>query len=237
MKTRTIPLLVLTLSGSSVGAQQVVPVSEEPMHRLMLETEAFQILDPLIMPGDTTLFHRHDVPIHYVMISPSFANAQALGEPWPETGIVDQLTRAVGEAWWTLEYAEHPLVHRVTNIGTTPFRLIAVTNLGGSRSPGPRADARRFPHLPGTIEAESAWFERSRVTVEADRAVVVPPGPDPVVVIQVSPGRIDAFDEDSAAGSTDAVGGWLVLDAETRHELRSSVTEGVTVVLVEVLRE
>ena len=128
MKTRATALALILLTGSAAHAQQVVPVAEEPMHRLMLDTETFQVLDPLVLPGDTTLFHLHDVPIHYVMISPSPANAQVLGQPWPEAGIVEPLSREIGDGWWTLEYGAHPVVHRVTNIGDRPFRLIAVTN-------------------------------------------------------------------------------------------------------------
>jgi hypothetical protein len=236
LRPRSAAILMLALSGPAVAAQQVVPVAEEPMHRLMLETESFQVLDPLLMPGDTTLFHSHDAPIHYVMISPSPANAQTLGDPWPE-GSVDQLTRTVGEGWWTLDYGEHPVVHRVTNIGAAPFRLIAVTNLGDARPSEMSEEVQTSTPLPGTIEAESSWFVRARASVGADSTVVVPAGLDPVVAIQVSPGRVEASDDEGLVGSTDAVGGWVVLDPGARHELRSSSPEDVTIVLVQVVAE
>jgi hypothetical protein len=168
------------------------------------------------------------------MISPSPANAQVLGEPWP-AGSVDQLTRAVGEGWWSLEYAESPVVHRVTNIGTTPFRLIAVTHLVGPRSAGTSGEVRVPAGLPGVIEAESVWFVRARLRVAAGRTVAVPAGPDPVVVIQVSAGRVEVSGDGGSEGSTDSSGGWLVLAPGGRHELRSSSAEDVTVVLVQVV--
>jgi hypothetical protein len=157
-----------------------------------------------------------------------------LGQAWPE-GSADQLTRAVGEGWWTLEYADSPVVHRVTNIGTTPFRLIAVTHLDGPRSAGRSGEVPAPARLPGVIEAESAWFVRARLRVEPGRTVSVPGGRDPVVMIQVSAGRVEVSGDGGLERATDSVGGWVVLASGGRHELHSSSTEDVTVVLVQVV--
>lgn len=231
------PLGLVALACSTASSQQYVPVAEEPMHHLMLETEALQVLDPRIQPGDTTLFHLHDAPIHYVMISASPAAAQVRGEPWPETGVTDRLTRSIGEGWWTLEYADEPLIHRVTNVGDALFRLIAVTNLGGPRSAGTSGRAAPPAALPGTIEAESAWFRRARLALAPGETAPLAAGPDPVVAIQVSPGRLDIRSGDRPIGSVGALGEWVLLEAGADYELRSAGPGPVTVVLVQVLRE
>jgi hypothetical protein len=237
MKTRATALALILLTGSAAHAQQVVPVAEEPMHRLMLDTETFQVLDPLVLPGDTTLFHLHDVPIHYVMISPSPANAQVLGQPWPEAGIVEQLSREVGDGWWMLEYREHPVVHRVTNTGDRPFRLIGVTNRTGGEPEG--VVGASPADLPGTLEADSPWFRRVRLTVTPDPPALVPNGADPVVAIQVSPGAVSATSSPpgSSPGSTTALGEWIVLEPGVDYALRATSAAEVTVVLVQVLVE
>lgn len=235
-KTRATAFALMLVSGSVAEAQQVVPVSEEPMHRLMLATEAYQVLDPLLLPGDTTLFHLHDVPIHYVMISPSPANAQLLGQPWPESGVVEQLSREVGDGWWTLEYGEHPVVHRVANIGEQPFRLIAVTNL--TEGDPPEASETPPVSLPGTLEAESPWFRRVRVAVPPDAPLVVPPGADPVLAVQVSAGSLSATTgspDSPPVGGTDALGEWLVLEPGVGHQLRATSSDPVALVLVQIL--
>lgn len=238
METRAAVLALILLAGSNADAQQVVRIAEEPMHRLVLDTQTFQVLDPLVLPGDTTLFHLHDVPIHYVMISSSPANAQVLGQPWPEAGVVEQLSREVGDGWWTLEYGEHPVVHRVTNIGDRPFRLIAVTNLTDGEPEGtPEASPGA---LPGTLEAESPWFRRARVTVPPDRRVPVDPGDEPVVAIQVSTGAASIFrdgPESGPAGSTASLGEWIVLDPGVDYELQATSSVDVTLVLVQILVE
>ena len=90
--------------------------------------------------------------------------------------------------------------------------------------------------LPGVVEAESPWFVRSRIRIESGRSVVVPNGQDPVVAIQVSDGLVEVRNEEGASvGTTEALGGWIVLDADMRHELRATAGGAVTVVLVQVL--
>lgn len=62
----------------TLAAQTIVPVHEEPRHRVVLETAGFRVLDIQIPPGDTTLFHRHSTPIAYVSIGVSPVNIQPL---------------------------------------------------------------------------------------------------------------------------------------------------------------
>jgi hypothetical protein len=61
---------------------QVVPVHEEPRHRLVFDSPVARVLDIQIPPGDTTLFHTHSNPILYVNMSSSQTRGQTLGQEW-----------------------------------------------------------------------------------------------------------------------------------------------------------
>ena len=63
--------LVLRVPVSVAQDEKVVPVHEEPRHRLVFEAPATRILDVQIPAGDTTLFHTHSDPILYVSMSQS----------------------------------------------------------------------------------------------------------------------------------------------------------------------
>ncbi|HUF69705.1 MAG TPA: hypothetical protein VMM79_13760 [Longimicrobiales bacterium] len=113
--------MLLLAASTGASAQQVVPVHEEPRHHLVLERPPFQILDVGFSPGDTTLFHVHDAPIHYVVINGSPINSQVLGEAWPTVDSTGNSALPVGSGSWNLEYAREPVTHRVANIGTACF--------------------------------------------------------------------------------------------------------------------
>ena len=62
--------------------EKVVPVHEEPRHRLVFDSPVARVLDIQIPPGDTTLFHTHSNPILYVNMSSSQTRSQTLGQEW-----------------------------------------------------------------------------------------------------------------------------------------------------------
>jgi len=62
----TVVLLSLALCASAQGPsdqQPVIPVFEEPLHRLVLERPPVRVLDVQVLPGTTSLYHLHTDPI------------------------------------------------------------------------------------------------------------------------------------------------------------------------------
>ena len=156
---------------------QVVPVHEEPRHRMIFETASARVLDIQIPPGETTLYHTHRQPILYVTMSTSRTRNQNHGGEWsaapaPAGAKMDDSNLAIaptsppGRMMSTTSYAEKPQTHRVNNIGETLFRLIGVTNESdGDASEAPSAS---FDSKP---EIANRWFRGYRHVLQKDETV------------------------------------------------------------------
>jgi quercetin dioxygenase-like cupin family protein len=167
------PILVVafcSVTALAVSAQddKVVPVHQEPRHRLVFDSPGTRILDVQIPPGDTTLFHTHSEPILYVTMSTSQTRSQSIGAEWSGTGAAVAAPAPTtpprvapssppGRLMSTTSYADKPQTHRVNNIGSSLFRLIGVTNSSpGDSSATPSADFSAKPEL------DNRWFRGYR---------------------------------------------------------------------------
>lgn len=151
-------LLATFLAAPGLLAQSPVPVHREPRHRLVWEEGPVRVLDVRIAPGDTTLFHIHDMPMLYVRVADT-------------------------------SYALRPVTHRVTNVGTTPFRLIGIMNAG----PGTAREARApSSDLPGALEQASSWFQASRLVLQPAVGIPSHTASTPLIIVQPGGGRVHA---------------------------------------------
>lgn len=229
-----IGLVLWCVLALDVAAQRVVPVHEEPRHRLVHESSALQVLDIGIQPGDTTLFHRHDRPIAYVEIDATVVNQQRLGGAWGRVGASSSPPRrAAGRVSWNERYADSPVVHRVTAIGPGPFRLIGVVSRGdGDES------TRTGPMGPFEAPLDvSRYFSQIRVEMNPGEVLAWPPVDTPVVVVLATPGEL-SVDSDRPAPSVAAhlvgPGAFSVLDPGTAFRIQNAGAGSVTLSFVEV---
>jgi len=221
--------LVLCAVVEGASAQQpVIPVYEEPMHRLVLARLPVRVLDVQVPPGATSLYHLHNDPIFYVAIDISEIDAQVLGEEWKRTKVS---AWSPGSVAHDVSYVEQPLIHRIRNSGSDDFRLIAVTNNGPPVPPaGPDGDAA----LPGELETGVEWFRQSRVTLSSATGGVWIRSPFPVVVVQVSPGRAELLDGSGVSQALTGPGSFAITEPDHAWELRDSGAQPVTLVVIEV---
>lgn len=230
MGAASIVILFLALGAAAQPTnvqQPVVPVYEEPMHRLVLERAPVRVLDVRVPAGATSLYHLHTDPIFYVAIDISEIDAQILGEEWKRTKVSAWSPGGVAN---DLGHADQPLTHRIRNVGNEPVRLIAVTN-GGPPAPlaGPNADAL----LPGDLETEIEWFRQSRVTLAPGTASGRFQSPFAVVIVQVSPGRAGFSTGDGRVQSLTCAGNFTFADPGRDFELRNAGPDPVTLVVIE----
>ena len=212
-------LLALAVAAS---CRSVVPVHEEPLHRPVHEGAGFRVLDVRIPPGVVSGWHEHDAPITYVSIDASPMDVQEEGGSWRGTPPDADPPWERGEHAWTLDYAQAPLVHRVTNVGSEPFRVIAIVNHGAG-------DADAPPSGVGRAEASCPWFVVSRVTLPPQDGLTWEAFPLPAVVVQVTEGQARVGGREASEP-----GAFFVRDAAEPWELRNTGASEVELLVVEL---
>src|SRR5271154_5328225 len=58
-----------------------IPVSMEPRHHNIFENKWVRILDVHIPPGDTSLFHKHETPSVFLVLSNTKTGSEVIIEP------------------------------------------------------------------------------------------------------------------------------------------------------------
>ena len=244
------PMQVLEyrIGGSETGMirpvsgqdERVVPVHEEPRHRLVFDSPGTRVLDVQIPPGDTTLFHTHSDPILYVTMSTSRTRSQNLGGDWSAApgapvppaapGAPSAPSSPPGRMMSTTSYAERPLTHRVNNIGTTLFRLIGITN----SSPGDDDATDASAGFDIEPEIANRWFRGYR------RLLTREPSPEhrhanPVVLVLVSGSAVVDIGSPLDTRALTQLGAFAFVERDTPHVLRADGPD-TAVVEVEIRR-
>jgi hypothetical protein len=100
---------------SSVAMSQV-PVKNEPRHHPVLQNKYIRLLDVWLPPADTTLYHIHETPSVFVILSNTVTGAQIKGESWVKAA------PALGNVWYR-SFSPDMLVHRVCNMDSVVFHV------------------------------------------------------------------------------------------------------------------
>ncbi len=134
-------LAILVLLGPSIGPVQdapvPVPVEDEPFHKTVFKNDYVQAFRVHIEPGQSSLMHIHVHDDGAIMLGDATITSQSPGQPEGPPGPV-----VLGAAS-ARQNEPTPTVHRIHNVGKTPFDVIDVQVLG--RPPGPAAGAVTEP--------------------------------------------------------------------------------------------
>ena len=220
-----VALVAAASSGQSV--ERVVAVHQEPRHRMVFESGATRILHLQVHPGDTSLWHTHKEPLMYVSFGATTeTRTQTEGASWSKPVNVFP-TAPPSRLLSSTAYFKQPLTHRIENVGTQLFELMAVLNLTAGDS----------KHTPGqksftdTPEVTNDWFRAYRLSVapgESKRHTHTAS----VVVIQASAGA------GTAAGQRvfglNGPPSWGYFAANDAHELRNLGSTELELVEIEI---
>jgi quercetin dioxygenase-like cupin family protein len=224
-------LLALILCAAPAAAQRIVPVHEEPRHRLVHDGEGFRVLDVRVAPGDTSWFHTHDAPITYVSIVPSTMDSQPLDGAWSGNDADDPPPFAAGEVAWNLSYAETgPATHRIANVGHGAFHLVAVVNSG----PGESGPLAATGSAAAVVEAENPWFRISRVTLAAGDVFAWADAGRSGVGVLITGDGARVREDDGGETTIEAPGSFFVRSPGTAHEIRAAGSAPVELVLIDL---
>ena len=137
---------------SSPPQPAAVPVEEEPFHHPVFTNSEVQVLDVVVPPRATTLFHTHVHDLLGLTISSAPSKNEVPGQdatleaPDPD-----------GEVWY--EPFARASTHRLENLGTTPIHYVVFQLLG--KPPAADAEASAWP----ASEVGKIVFENARARV------------------------------------------------------------------------
>ena len=95
----------------------------EPAHHLVLATKYFSVRDVLAVPGTGTDWHLHDHDVVMVDLQGGDVPQQIPGIEQPKHRTIE--TGAI----YYKPYASNHFIHKITNVGTSDFRIIEVAFL------------------------------------------------------------------------------------------------------------
>ena len=125
-------LYFLPFAANATG--EPIPIEQEPRHRLKFENEHVRFFDVELEPGYVSRYHWHRSDGVFVNISSAPTVAQDLGKEPVQRG-----ERAIGETYF-IDYGTRPKAHRVSNPGSTPYRVIDTEILAGCKPANPVAE-------------------------------------------------------------------------------------------------
>jgi len=121
-----LPILVLALvtvlSAQTAKTPEVVPVDQEPMHKLVFENEYVRVFSVEVPAGGETKYHRHERDYVGVMLGVAEVESVRLGEA-PQA-----FTFQDGD----VRFSKGGFVHKAVNKGEKPFRNVTVELKKGS---------------------------------------------------------------------------------------------------------
>ena len=101
-----------------------VPVEREPHHTWIFQNQYVRVLDVVLAPGESTLFHTHSHDSIAVQLTDATVQEQMLEREWrPALRLLPSDSRY-------MQGANAPYTHRVKNVGSTPFHVIDIELLG-----------------------------------------------------------------------------------------------------------
>lgn len=226
-------LIARTIILGSAQAQEAVLIHEEPFHQLVERQNNLRILDIQIPSGQTTLYHIHDRPVHYVMIQSATTHDQILGQKWvipQEVAKNKTLPDINGMSVVDLDYIRSPKTHRVRNADNHLFHLIAVINDGEGLADG------YTEFQPTNLTAKpftNRWFTSGRMDVSVDMpsnwttaesdTVLVNPKAAPLMLSYKAP-----------CNTATEIGHWKLIKKGMTYQVSNIGTSPASIVMVEV---
>jgi quercetin dioxygenase-like cupin family protein len=109
--------------GAVLAAQSAVTMNEEPHHNRLTYIRNMRVFEVNVAPGEVTLDHIHDHDAATIVLGPAMTRTRIAGQDW--TAPRDRTLAATEINMYT----GATIVHRLENVGSTPYRIFSVENL------------------------------------------------------------------------------------------------------------
>jgi len=219
-------LCCVALSNANASAPSVVPIEQEPAHRLMLQNEKVRVFDVWLPPGADSLWHvhRHDG------ISVRLTDATVADQP--QDGQAETLHLRLGAV--AFGATPTPRTHCVRNVGDTAFRNIYIELLTDDDAvksrPGAAADA-----TDRRVDFENDRVRALRRILAPGESTAMHTHASSGVAVLVNAGRLEISYPEDAARTVDVTAGavqWI--QSGTTHALKNVGVAPIEMVDVEL---
>ncbi len=140
-------LYVTLFTWGSISVQAQVLVHKEPLHHLVFENSKIRILDVIMAPGDTSIFHIHHTPSLFLFFTSTRTGSMLKGQP----ATIGETT--AGKMLYENLTAPNTRIHRVWNADKDTFQVMDIELL--SLDSGFVQPPLSLPHLHKEID--TAW--------------------------------------------------------------------------------
>ncbi len=218
-KTGLLFYTVLMYSALTIAQ---VPVSQEPLHKPVLQNKYVRVLDVIIQPGDTSQFHIHETPSLFVNLSNTKIGSQIIGEDWVEDKFV------AGVAWYK-SFSPEVLIHRVSNWDHLPLHvndieILSTYNLSAASQIKPL----QFPLL---FENEKAFaYQLTRQNIKQE--IIKSRGP--LIAELVTGEGISFFSLKTRRSSEIKAGQFFYIEPETSFYFSSKGASEINMIVFEI---
>ncbi len=201
-----------------------IPVREEPRHHVALQNNYIRLLDVWISPGDTTLFHLHEIPSLFVVLSKTLTESQVKGENW----VQGAFTSPRGYVWYN-DFKNGPLIHRVCNVDTIPFHVMDIEILSNYNKNNNQLSPLPFDTL---FTNEKAFAYHVNLLNKEDKKIIEHRGPMAAIVVS-GPGLIMQNQKDKKQ-QTILQGKFLWIEPGANCSIQNNGTDETSVVIFEL---
>lgn len=216
------PLFVFFFAASYVRAQ--VLVHEEPRHHVVFENDKIRILNVLIPPGDTTLYHIHHTPSLFLYFSTTTTFSQLQNAP-ATTG------RGIrGKFIFENLSSPNVRVHRVWNVDTIRLHVMDIELL--SKVTGFEQDPLVLRHLQLSID--TPWVRVYRLTLEPGNEFSLSNSRYPSMLVSMDTAAVQIQQGSKSNLETRQAGSFLAIKTGQSFALKNAGTNTANFALIEL---
>jgi hypothetical protein len=198
---------------------QAVPVREEPLHKPVFTNQYIRLLNVWLKPGDTSLYHIHEIPSVFCYLNTARYKARLEGDSnW---NIVEA---SAGQSWYR-SFEEGRLVHKVANPFDTALHVTDIELLHAWK----QKNLAPLP-LPLLFPSDRVYAYQVNAT-HLSSLVVRDRGP---IVAEVVKGNVNFHDIRSCKSRELKEGDYQYIKPGKQFRFSANTTDSVQIVLFEI---
>lgn len=205
-----------------------VMVHEEPRHHPVFQNKQIRILDVLIPPGDTSLYHLHHTPSVFIFLSSTTVGSQ-LKDAAPTSS-----TTVNGRLLFEDLAAPHLRVHRVWNMDTVNLHVLDVELISNDQG----FIMEPLSHTGLALAIDTAWVRVYTLKLEKGEQFILNNNTRTLLAITLDSGLINTQKAKKGAALKKMVpGNFFEIKGNGTFYLKNAGSEAVQFALLEMPRQ